>query len=157
MILKISLLSLLLTISGTLSAKQVPTVEVIKHEALTVGAPPLLLVAICRVESGLKPYVTNFADGSHRNSHGLCQVQTRTALELGCIKKVADLYRPEINARCAAMYLKKHLERFGCKRLAVAAYNAGASRVAYWMRKYGRTFNWEYTNKVMDFYAKEKK
>lgn len=138
------LLIAILTISTEANAKRSTVKALIKRQALAVGVPPQLLIAICSVESGLNPYVTNFHDGG-RHSHGLCQVQTRTARWLGCARNAEQLYKPAINAKCAAEYLRYQLKRYkGYEPYAVAAYNTGTLK----RTKTGRIVNQDYVDKV---------
>lgn len=118
--------------------------SILREQALAVGVPPRLLVAICEVESNLQPYVTNFMDGK-RHSHGLCQVQTRTARWLKCAKNAKDLYNPITNANCAAKYLLYQLRRYQSYwPHAIAAYNMGHLK----RTKTGRIVNQDYVDKV---------
>lgn len=121
-------------------------IKIIEEEAFNELVPPQLLLAICKTESSLKPYVTNFDDGSKGiNSHGLCQLQFRTAQSVGFKEDAKLLYDPRINARYAAKYLKKHLKKYGWVwNKAIAAYNAG--RVIY--DKQGEFVNKDYVEKV---------
>lgn len=126
-------------------------ITTIETVALDEGVPPDLLVAVCSIESSLNPYVTNFNDGGGRNSHGLCQVQYRTAKWLGCAKTVKDLYTPAVNARCAAKYIYYQLRRYDHYwPYAIAAYNSGSIIKT---RK-GKLANQVYVDKVMRVYRR---
>lgn len=86
---------------------------------------PALVKAIVANESGFDPNAT-----SRTGAQGLMQLEPGTAAELG----VSDAYDPAQNISGGTRYIKGLLERFhGDVRLAVAAYNAGASAV----EKYG--------------------
>lgn len=61
---------------------------------------------------------------SPKKAFGLTQLMPGTAAGLG-----VDRYDPEQNLRGGASYLRQQLDRFGHYHLALAAYNAGPSRV----------------------------
>ncbi len=114
--------------------------------AKSVGVPGALLLAICTQESSLVNIVV--PDDNGAPSYGICQLQEDTARSMGYsgiatgpLKpserklfkgamepdgKPQGLMIPKTNARYAAKYLKKQLDRYDwdfCH--AVAAYNAG--------------------------------
>ena len=121
--------------------------EAILFASISNMVPPQLLLAICKTESHLNPSATNFNDGQGRHSHGLCQVQTRTARYMGYRGPVKDLYNPYINAQYAAKYLKYQLDRYGGNwRKAVAAYNAGRA-----VKREGKFVNQDYVDQVWDY------
>jgi soluble lytic murein transglycosylase-like protein len=62
---------------------------------------------------------------SRVGAKGYMQLMPQTAKELG----VNDVYDPIENIYGGALYLSKQYNRFKCWKLAVAAYNAGASNV----------------------------
>lgn len=63
---------------------------------------------------------------SHKGAKGLMQLMPRTARSLG----VKDILNPEENIHAGVKYYKSLLERFdGDVKLALAAYNAGATNV----------------------------
>jgi hypothetical protein len=70
-------------------------------------------------ESGYNPIATSTA-----NAYGLAQLMPETAIGLG-----VDRYDPLQNMRGGARYLRQQLDRFGQVNLALAAYNAGPSRI----------------------------
>ena len=82
---------------------------------------PNLLKAVARVESNFRPNAT-----SRAGAMGIMQLMPGTARGLG----VSDAYDPEQNIMGGAKYLRSQLDRFGCIRVALSAYNAGPSRVA---------------------------
>ena len=80
-----------------------------------------LVKAIIMAESGY-----NIMTLSKEGAAGLMQLMPGTARSLG----VKDIYNPEENIYAGVRYLKKLLNRFnGDKKMALAAYNAGISRV----------------------------
>ncbi len=87
---------------------------------------------------------------SHAGAQGLMQLMPKTAQYLG----VTNAFDPEQNIMAGAKYLRQLLDKFdNDPTLALAAYNAGASRVT----KYGgippfkETQN--YVKKVMNYYT----
>ena len=89
--------------------------------ALAHGLDPKLLHALVVTESAYRVDAVSPAGAG-----GLTQLMPATAVELG----VRDRFDPAENLRGGADYLARQLLRFGDLRLALAAYNAGPSRVA---------------------------
>ena len=83
------------------------------------GIPTGLFDAVIMRESGYNPIATSSA-----NAYGLAQLMPGTAVGLG-----VNRYDPVENLRGGARYLRQQLDRFGQVHLALAAYNAGPSRV----------------------------
>jgi soluble lytic murein transglycosylase len=103
------------------------------------GMPePALLLGLSRQESLFDP-----AARSGAGALGLMQLMPATAeavsRELGVPFQKSRLLRdPEYNVRLGALYLQKQLDRYdGEPALALAAYNAGPSRVRTWLDMHG--------------------
>ncbi|MBC8001236.1 MAG: lytic transglycosylase domain-containing protein [Opitutaceae bacterium] len=99
---------------------------------------PPELVWVAEAESSFDPSARSPAGAA-----GLFQLMPLTAKSLDLSLWPRDQrYQPEKNARAAARYLRQLHDRFGDWRLALAAYNAGESRVADLLKKYrARTFD----------------
>jgi soluble lytic murein transglycosylase len=100
---------------------------------------PLLLAAIVRSESRFDPFAE-----SRRGALGLMQLMPHTALAMAHELKVNyqdqdDLYTQDINLTLGAHYFAKLLKSFnGDLVLALAAYNAGPTKVRAWaLNPYG--------------------
>jgi soluble lytic murein transglycosylase len=96
--------------------------------------PPSLVLGLIRQESEF-----NFRAVSRANAIGLMQLLPSTATDasskLGLGKVgVDELKRPELNLQLGIYHFKQVLDEFGGqKEYALAAYNAGSSRVRQWL------------------------
>ena len=93
--------------------------EMMSSIACEYGIPVGLFDAMIIRESGYKAGIY-----SPKNAFGLTQLMPGTAADLG-----VNRYDVEQNLRGGARYLRQQLDRFGQVHLALAAYNAGPSRV----------------------------
>ena len=82
--------------------------------------PPALFTALIEAESGFDTDAV-----STKGAIGLTQLMPATAKSLG-----VDPHDPLENLTGGARYLRQQYERFGTWKLALAAYNAGPTRVA---------------------------
>lgn len=119
---------------------------IIEKAATTYQIPAKLIAAVIKQESNFNPTVVSHAGGAQ----GLMQLMPTTAQYLG----VTNAFDPEQNIMAGAKYLRQMLDKFNNDpTLALAAYNAGASRVT----KYGgippfkETQN--YVKKVMNYFT----
>ena len=98
------------------SALQSAAAEIAERE----GVPAELFLALVHAESSFNPNAR-----SHVGAIGLTQLMPATAKELG-----VNPHDPVQNLMGGARYLRLQYERFGSWTLALAAYNAGPTRVA---------------------------
>jgi soluble lytic murein transglycosylase len=108
----------------------------IRREARANGLDPYLVMALVRQESAFDPRATSRAD-----ARGLMQILPRTAAGGRRRSQVARrLYDPAYNVRFGCRYFSRRLRELdGRPEFALAAYNAGASRVKRWIAE--RTFS----------------
>jgi soluble lytic murein transglycosylase len=104
-----------------------------------VGPEAELVLAVIRQESGFAPDAVSPA-----GAMGLMQLMPSTAAQLARQMKIKKFDKkrltkdPGFNLTLGRAYLGQMVERFdGSYVLAVASYNAGAARVAGWVRLYG--------------------
>ena len=92
-----------------------------------------LILAMMTVESGGRPGARSPA-----NAVGLMQLRPATAREMAGGEDL-DLTDPRTSLRLGARYLREQLHRFRdrpcSKELALAAYNAGPTKVLSWLRE----------------------
>lgn len=91
-----------------------------------VGVNVSMLLAICTVESRLKN-VNNF-DDPRGGSHGVCQINGKTAKMLVPHLDILALQQPSVNVKVAALYLKQLQKRYIFDELTIAAYNTGSPK-----------------------------
>ncbi len=116
---------------------------IINSCALEFGVDKSLVKAVIHAESGYNPHAV-----SRKGAQGLMQLMPKTAQGL----KVNNSFDPADNIRGGVRYLKFLLDTFrGDVSLALAAYNAGLSRVAQYggIPPYGETRN--YVAKVLTY------
>jgi len=95
--------------------------SIIKDASARYGVEAELIQAIIMAESSYNPQAV-----SKRGAQGLMQLMPSTAKALG----VEDSFDPEHNIHGGVRYFKYLLDRFeGDVQMALAAYNAGSSRV----------------------------
>ncbi len=105
----------------------------IKAESAKNGLDPYLVASLIRQESEFNPSAVSYA-----NAWGLMQLLPSVGKSLAREEGIAHfqtfmLLDPETNIRLGTRYLKQMLDKFGgVPEYALAAYNAGDSRVADW-------------------------
>lgn len=116
---------------------------IINSCALEYGVDKTLVKAVIQAESGYNPNAV-----SRKGATGLMQLMPKTAQGL----KVSNSFDPSENIRGGVRYLRFLLDTFkGDESLALAAYNAGLSRVAQYggIPPYEETRN--YVGKVLSY------
>ncbi len=105
--------------------------DLIASAAGASGVDPMLMAGLIRQESVFQARAV-----SRAGALGLMQVMPRTGRQLARQMRLpysrARLFQPEYNARLGAKHLADLLGRFATIEEALAAYNAGASRVLQW-------------------------
>jgi len=104
-------------------------------EARRAGIDPGLALAVIRVESSGRPTAV-----SHAGAVGLMQLLPETAAaeaeRLGLPWTGPEsLHDPYLNVRVGIHYLARLIDRFGDLETALAAYNAGPTRIARFLRR----------------------
>lgn len=127
--------------------RQVPETELeraIRQHAKEHRVSPALVRAVIKAESDFNPDAV-----SRAGAMGLMQLMPKTASHLD----VHDPYNPTDNIRGGTRYLRYLLDRFkGNVQLALAAYNAGETRVEQYRALPPYQETREYVAKVMRFY-----
>ena len=106
---------------------------IVRGHAANYHLNPALLAAVIEEESKF-----NADARSRTGAIGLMQLQPTTAEGIairthGARFVVSDLYKPEINVRYGAWYLRHLLDKYGDEKTALAAYNAGQQNVDRWL------------------------
>jgi len=110
-----------------------PWWDTIKTESAKNGLDPFMVVSLIRQESEFNPSAISYA-----NAYGLMQLEPSVGKSLARQEGLTNfqtyqLLNPEINIRLGTKYLKQLIDHFGgVQEYALAAYNAGDSRVVDW-------------------------
>ena len=112
-----------------------PHLDAFRHGAFSANLPMSLLLAISRRESAFNPRARSPA-----GARGLMQLMPATAR--GVADRIRDrrpstedLLRPDTSVRLGAHHLAGLMSRYdGHRVLAIAAYNAGESRIDRWLK-----------------------
>jgi soluble lytic murein transglycosylase len=114
-----------------LTSYALPYLQFIRQHASQAGVDPMLTAGLIRQESAFQ------ADAhSNMNAYGLMQLEPKTARTLAKRAKVrystAALFDPDFNIRIGTIYLAGLRASYGTDESALAAYNAGETRVSQW-------------------------
>lgn len=115
-------------------AHPIKYVDEINVAAKKYTLPPYLIASVINVESG---YDKNAE--SNKDALGLMQIKLSTAnylidyFKLDETLEEKSLFNAKTNIRYGGMYLKYLLDKFGDVNTALAAYNAGETRVRVWL------------------------
>lgn len=112
-----------------------------------IGVSTSLLLAICGVESKFHN-INNFND-PHGGSHGVCQINVKTAQMLLPYADKLALQQVSFNIEVSALYLKKLQKKYNNTNHIISAYNAGHVTI-----NNGVYSNQLYVNKVLKEYNK---
>src|SRR5271170_883302 len=114
-----------------LTAYAMPFQSFIVTRSTTAGVDPMLTAGLIRQESAYDPEAH-----SHANAFGLMQLLPKTAKRFAKQAKVRYstpmLFEPDYNIHIGTIYFAGLQRDFGSVESALAAYNAGEDRVAFW-------------------------
>jgi soluble lytic murein transglycosylase len=114
-----------------LTAYAMPFQSLIVTRSTTAGVDPMLTAGLIRQESAYDPEAH-----SHANAFGLMQLLPKTARRFAKQAKVRFstpmLFEPDYNIHLGTIYFAGLQRDFGSVESALAAYNAGEDRVAFW-------------------------
>ncbi len=114
-----------------LTAYAMPFESFIVARSTTAGVDPMLTAGLIRQESAYDPEAR-----SHANAFGLMQLLPKTAQRFAKQAKVRYstpmLFQPDYNIHIGTIYFAGLQRSFGSVESALAAYNAGEDRVAFW-------------------------
>ena len=111
--------------------------DIVAKHAKNAGLDTPLILSLIRQESAFNPKARSSA-----NARGLMQLLPSTARETAAGARLTraqaeNLYDPEINIRLGTTYFAAMLRRYAHPELALAAYNAGGTRVVQWTKEFG--------------------
>ena len=118
--------------------------KIVRSASDRYDVDPDLVWAVMKAESNFNPRAV-----SRKGARGLMQLMPATAHLLD----VDDIYNPTENVNGGVRYLRSLLNRFsGNRRLALAAYNAGAKAVEQYKNVPPFAETREYVRRVLDYY-----
>ena len=122
--------------------------EAISEQAARVKIDSNLVLAVIRQESAF-----NEKAHSKANARGLMQVLPSTGRKLAKQARITrynvkKLYQAETNIALGTRYLAFLLQQYGKSELALAAYNAGDSRVDRWLNEWGNLDMAEFVEQI---------
>ncbi len=109
--------------------------EIVTREARRNGLDPALVYAVIRAESNFNPEAE-----SRAGAIGLMQLTPDTFEWLrrrerdGGAFSESDLRRPDVNIRYGCRFLALLMKKYGVRRTALCAYNAGMGTVNAWLK-----------------------
>ena len=131
-------------VSPALGKKSEPFHPIILRASNRHKVDPALVKAIIMVESRYNPHAV-----SKHGAKGLMQLMPRTARSLG----VVDSFNPEHNVNGGVKYIKQLLDEFDDNlKFALAAYNAGSSKVRQYKGIPPIKATQYYVNRVFEYY-----
>jgi soluble lytic murein transglycosylase len=122
--------------------------DVISAQAAKSQIDPSLVMGLIRQESAFNENAC-----SRANARGLMQILPATASKL--VRQIRiprfsakKLFQPETNIALGTYYLASLVRRYGRIELALAAYNAGGTRVDLWLKEFGDMDMPEFVEKI---------
>ncbi len=111
--------------------------DVISVQAASANLDPKLILSLIRQESGFEEKARSQSD-----ARGLMQILPSTGRSLARGASMRNftankLYQAETNITLGVRFLASLIRTFGKEELALAAYNAGPSRVDRWLKEFG--------------------
>jgi len=150
---KIDLFSVLRGLNIKMGSERLKRLSrLIVREAGRYNFDPVFICSLISVESSFRIYAK-----SQAGAMGLMQIMPQTAWMIAektgiRLKKISDLYIPEINIRMGVWYLNKLMRQFKDPLLALTAYNYGPGNVRIMQRKFEVFPELPYVWKVADIY-----
>ena len=122
--------------------------DIVSAEAAKNQLDPSLIMGLIRQESAF-----NEKARSSANARGLMQILPTTASKLARQARIPryraeKLFLAETNVVLGTRYLDLLMQRYGKTELALAAYNAGSSRVDLWLKEFGEVDMPEFVEKI---------
>jgi soluble lytic murein transglycosylase len=121
---------------------------IISEQASKLKIDPTLVLGLIRQESAFEENARSKA-----NARGLMQVLPSTGNKLAKQARITrysakKLYQAETNIILGTRYFASILQQFGKAELALAAYNAGDSRVERWLQEFGNVDMAEFVEQI---------
>lgn len=120
--------------------------RIIRRYAVANHLDPYLVMGLIREESGFYPRATSPSD-----ARGLMQILPSTVARSRRYRRIAGrrLYGPTYNVRFGCAFLRNLLKRYhGNAAEAVAAYNAGPTRVDEWLSRHSYSNSQEFVESI---------
>jgi soluble lytic murein transglycosylase len=122
--------------------------NILTTQAAKTQIDPSLILGIIRQESAFNENARSAAD-----ARGLMQILSSTGPKLARQVRITrysgqKLYQAETNIILGTYYLASLLRHYGRIELALAAYNAGESRVDRWLREFGNVDMPEFVEQI---------
>jgi soluble lytic murein transglycosylase len=120
----------------------------ISTQAAATNLEPSLILGVIRQESAFKEDARSKA-----NARGLMQIMPSTGFKLARRANILrynsnKLYQAETNITLGTRHLAYLFQKYGRSDLALAAYNAGESRVDRWLKEYGNVDVAEFVEQI---------
>ena len=122
--------------------------DIVSAEAAKNQLDPSLIMGLIRQESAFNEKARSSAD-----ARGLMQILPATASKLARQARIPrynakKLFQAETNIVLGTRYLDFLVRRYGKTELALAAYNAGSTRVDLWLKEFGNVDMPEFVEKI---------